>query len=268
VQPPLDQAIAVDAGREGACAQLVAHRLHQRGAAPRRPLPHRDPEDVGAAGIEVEVQGALLQLPQQAVVDLAGHVPRDVAHHLAHDLVVDAAGDARDVGPERGLDVGGGQSAPGNRREVDQRARRRDRMEGPLASGQVVLEEPLAGELGRLLLGQLAPRVGAGVLQRSAVERVGRHLAEHVIVPEGDVRPARRPQLLRGDLDRGAIGTGRAGREDAGHLAVEDEHVAAGGRVRVERHPLRHARVGNRQDRQVTVGEGQALRRAVHDVDA
>ena len=81
------------------------------------------------------------------------------------------------------------QPARRDRRQIDELARRRERMERVRARREIVLDDALARHAGLLLLDPLAPRVRARVVERAAVELVRRDPAIHVIVAERDVVP-------------------------------------------------------------------------------
>src|SRR6185437_1994875 len=117
---------------------------------------------------DLEVERAPLQLADCLVIQLACDVARQIANGEPHDLVVNAAIARADGRPDAFVDVGRGEAARADRRQIDQRTRRRQRMEG-LASGlEVPLDEALARKLADAFLVQLAPRIGAGVVDRAA----------------------------------------------------------------------------------------------------
>ena len=68
--------------------------------------------------------------------------------------------------------------------------------------GEIVLDDALAADSRFVLLCQLTPRVGAGVIERARVKRVLRDGSVDMVVPERDVIPLVCAQLLERDLHR------------------------------------------------------------------
>ena len=64
------------------------------------------------------------------------------------------------------------------------------------AGGEVVLDDSLPRHPGDALLVQLAPRVGARVVNGARVVRVRLYLPVDVIVAEGDVMPRRGSEVF------------------------------------------------------------------------
>ena len=97
----------------------------------------------------------------------------------------------------------GGEPVGLDRLEVEDRARERHRRAARPCRGR---DRPAASPCPRepcsRLVRQLAPEVGAHVLERAGVPDARRHLVLHVVVAERDVAPLVRRQLLRGRAAR------------------------------------------------------------------
>jgi len=68
--------------------------------------------------------------------------------------------------------------------------------------GEIALDDPFSGDPRLALLCQLAPRIGARIVERPRVERVGSNRAVDVIVPERDIVPLVGGELFLGDFYR------------------------------------------------------------------
>ncbi len=131
------------------------------------------------------------------------------------------------------------------RAEIDGRSmigpRGRQEVELPLVRREVVLDHALAGQLHGALLAQLAPHVRARVLHRPGVVHVRRELPVHVVVPERDVAPPGRSDLVRAHFDDRPLRRRGGRREHSGDLAVDQEDVVLERRVGLEHRDGRHA---------------------------
>ena len=112
--------------------------------------------------------------------------------------------------------------------------------------------KPFPGETGRARFDQLAPRVGAGILDRTRVIRVAGYRSMDVIVTQRHVAPPIEVQLIPPDDRRRAL-SNIAG-QYALDLAVQQENVEASRRVRDQgRSPDCH--VGHGQDGEIVFGK-------------
>src|SRR3954470_13517530 len=120
--------------------------------------------------------------------------------------------------------------------------------------GEVVLDDSLSINTGVAFLSQLAPRVGARVVERARVKGILGDWAVDVGVAERDLIPLVRAQLLEGDLHRRAVELASVFRQDAFDLAVKKQDVVLRARIRLEAWlALPHVRHG--KNREVVLGD-------------
>ena len=176
-----------------------------------------------------------LERPDGGVVELAGHVARECSGPGA-----ERSGRRRRPAPRHPLgdqrvDRRGGQAVRLDGLEVqDLRApaARRDAPTVPRsrsASSQPFPRQSVVG-----LVHQLAPDVGAHVLERPGIPDPRRHLVLHVVVAQRDVAPLGRGQLPQAEQRAAVLGRAPVEGEDAFHLAVQHQHLVPLGALRPE----------------------------------
>ena len=98
----------------------------------------------------------------------------------------------------------------------------------------------------RQFVGELAPGIGADVLECTTVPDPGCHFTLHVVVPEGHVTPPPACQLLPVEQGAAVLDRSAVGREQALDLPVEHQHLmrlgALGSEGRTLRLKQRHVR--------------------------
>ena len=124
----LDESFAIDVLRQLARAQLVAHGVGERGAAPGRTLALFRTHYLGPPRIEMKVKRLPLVVAQRLVVEIAQDVAGNIADDEPHDLVVDAALAAVERVANRFVERCRRETGAGQWGEVDPRAGRRQRM--------------------------------------------------------------------------------------------------------------------------------------------
>src|SRR5689334_4393255 len=135
------------------------------------------------------------------------------------------------------------------------------------AIGEIVLDDALPFQSVLTLFGELAPRIGARVVDRSGVERVFGDRTIDVIMPERDVIPAMRPQCLDRDFHRRSIQLAPVSRQHPFDLTMQEEDVVLRRRIRLEpRTALSH--VGYRENCEVVLIDAHPPGLALHDGDA
>src|SRR5689334_22622137 len=99
----------------------------------------------------MEMKRAALELAQRLVIEIAGDVSRQIANDEPHDLVLDPTTAITDRGRDALVDFGHGQPARGDRRQLDERPRRRQRVKGVRAALEILLDDPLSSDAGNSL---------------------------------------------------------------------------------------------------------------------
>ena len=206
----------------------------------------------------MKMQRGRLERPDGGVVELPRHVPGNVLDAEAHDLVGDAAAAPRHpLGDER-VDGRGLDSVGLDGLEVEDLAGQWHR--APLRGSPVeVHQQPaFASRAVVRLVHQLAPEVGAHVLERARVPDARRHLVLYVVVPERDVAPLVRRQLLEAERCPAVLGGAPVEWENAFDLPVQHQHPLTLVPLRPERRP------GAAHQRLVRHGEDAEVERRIH----
>src|SRR6266480_31816 len=130
--------------------------------------------------------------------------------------------------------------------------------------GEIVLDDSFPADSRGALFGQLAPRIGAGVIERSRIERVGRDRPIYVIMSERDIIPTLGAELCLGDLHGRAIELAAILRQHAFDLTMQEKDVVLRVRIGLECRST-GSQVGNRENRKVMLGKWNSLRFALHN---
>src|SRR5687768_8719240 len=109
------------------------------------------------------------------------------------------------------------------------------------ACGEILLDEALPAPYpARALLRQLAPWIGARVVEGARIERVRSDGAVHVVMAQRDVIPPLRPQIALGDFHWRAVEALAVARNHAFDLSVKQQHVVLRRRIRIEKWKIGH----------------------------
>ena len=140
-------------------------------------------------------RAADLSARMAVMVELARHVPGDVLHAKANDLVCHPARHHGDALSDQGIHRRGRQAVGLERLEVEDPARERHRPAFRRAAVEIGEQPALAARAVIGLVHQLTPQIGAHVLERTGIPHPRRHPVLHVVVAERHVAPVGRGHL-------------------------------------------------------------------------
>jgi hypothetical protein len=161
------------------------------------------------------------------MVQLPGHVAGNVVHPEPDDLVSNPTCNRLEPLGDHRVQRAGGFPIAANRFQVQDVAGARHAFSLDPAAVQIGQQPTLARRAVLLLLDQLAPQIGAHILEGAGVPGMPRHPMLDVVMTERHVGPVLGSELIQADERTTVIGGAPLGGEHPFDLAVQHEDLVA-----------------------------------------